>query len=109
MPFQHRNNDVTNLPTYPPGDPLREGLRAALRGRGVVSATVKFRTGRDGHRLRAYRLAPTNGALPGDLAEQLRTLAQAMIDSDLPGRNPDQDRQGRLAWTLETDRMEIWY
>ena len=100
---------MANLPTYPPGDPLREGLRTALRGRGVVAATVKFRTGRNRHRLRAYRLAPNNGALPGHLAEQLRALAQAMIDSDLPARNPHQDRHGRLAWTLETDRMEIWY
>ena len=71
--------------------------------------TVNFQTESGGYRLRSYRLVPKNGALPGELADRLRSLAQAMIVSSLPRRNPHQDKQGRLAWTLDNNRMEMWY
>ena len=70
---------------------------------------MKFQAERGGYRLRSYRLAPANVPLPAGLTNQLRALAQAMIDESLPRPTRHRGKRGTLSWTPGNDGMKIRY
>lgn len=95
-------------PSHPPGHPVREGLRSALRDRGARVVRIRFHAARGGYQLRSYRLEPENVPLPAAPTGLLRSLAHATINESLPRARP-RGKIGKLTWTAESDRMEIGY
>ena len=101
-----RDHELHEPLTHPPGHPVREGLRSALRDRGARSVRIRFQAARDGYQPRSYRVEPENAPLPAALTGQLRSLAHAAINESLP-RPRRRGTTGNLTWTVESDRMEI--
>ena len=105
VPFQ-RNHELHNLPTYPSGDPVREGLRSALRDRGARSVRIRFQPARAGYQPQSYRVEPENVPLPAGPTGQLRSLAHATINESLLWARP-RGNTGNLTWTVDRGRIEI--
>ena len=95
-------------PSHPPGHPVREDLRSALRDRGAHSVRIRFQAARGGFQLRSYRVEPENVPLPAALTGRLRSLAHAAVNESLP-RARHRGITGDLTWTMESDLMEIRY
>lgn len=103
-----RNHELHKPLTYPPGHPVREGLRSTLRDRGARVVRIRFQAARGGYQLRSYRVDPENVPLLAGPTGQLRSLAHATINESLPRARP-RGKTGKLTWTVESDRMEIGY
>lgn len=106
---EYRNQRMQSTAPYPPGHPLRAGLRRLLQDLGATRVSIAFE-GRDGrYVLLSYRTEPVQRRLAEQPTQELKAFAMALIRQGLPWAPGSDGTRGRFAWALGPDRVEIGY